>query len=90
MPELKNVLLIVLQDLINHIMYNISKVRKFFPLKDSISNFVYLYLTECKIDVKNTSLQNINVRLTLSNYYILLPSNNEQNVKYIPLMCAQK
>jgi hypothetical protein len=61
MPELKNLLLTVMQDLINNLIHNISEIHQFFPLKDSISNIVYLYLTDCKIDLENTSLENINV-----------------------------
>lgn len=61
MPELKNRFLTVLQDLINNLIYNISKIHTFFPLKNSVSNIVYLYLTDCKIDLENISLENINV-----------------------------
>lgn len=61
MPELKNVLMTTLQDLINHLIYNISEVHTYFPLKKSVSNVVYLYLTDCNIDVKDTSLENIYV-----------------------------
>lgn len=60
MPELRTLLITVLQDLINNLVYNISEVHTFFPLKDSVSNIVYLYKTDCKIDLKNTSFDNIN------------------------------
>ncbi|XP_016662271.1 uncharacterized protein LOC100167172 isoform X2 [Acyrthosiphon pisum] len=60
MPELRTLLITVLQDLINNLVYNISEVHTFFPLKDSVSNIVYLYKTDCKIDLKNTSFENIN------------------------------
>ncbi|CAH1732545.1 unnamed protein product [Aphis gossypii] len=60
MPELKSLLITVLQDLINNLVYNISDVHTFFPLKDSVSNIAYLYRTDCKIDINNTSFENIN------------------------------
>ncbi|XP_015370720.1 PREDICTED: uncharacterized protein LOC107166531 [Diuraphis noxia] len=60
MPELKYLLITVLQDLINNLVHNVSEVHSFFPLKDSVSNIVYLYRTDCKIDLKNTSIENIN------------------------------
>lgn len=63
MPELKSLLLAVIQDLINCLVKNISEVHTFFPLKDSVTNVAYLYLTDCTIDLKNTSLENINVSL---------------------------
>lgn len=65
MPELKTVLITVIQDLINCLQYNISDVHTFFPLKDSVSNVVYLYRTDCKIDLQNISLENINVSICL-------------------------
>lgn len=61
MPELKTLLLTTLNELIDNLVYNISKIQKFFPLKDSVSSMVYLYLTDCKIDTQNTSLENLNV-----------------------------
>lgn len=61
MPELKSVLFAVIQDLIDCLVKNISEVHSFFPLKDSVTNVAYLYLTDCTIDLKNTSLENINV-----------------------------
>lgn len=64
MPELKSLLITVLQDLINNLVYNISDVHTFFPLKDSVSNIAYLYRTDCKIDINNTSFENINVSKT--------------------------
>lgn len=64
MPELKSLLLTELQDLIDCLVYNISEVHKFFPLKESVSNIIYLYLTDCKIDLENMSLENINVSMT--------------------------
>jgi len=64
MPELKSLLITVLQDLINNLVYNISEVHKFFPLKESVSNIVYLYRTDCKIDLNNISFENINVSKT--------------------------
>jgi len=82
MPELKSILLNVLQDLINHLIYNISEVHTFFPLKDFISNVVYLYLTDCEIDVKNTSLENINVSIKLIIKFT--------NVEYISLIYSQE
>lgn len=64
MPELKSLLITVLQDLINSLVYNVSEVHTFFPLKDSVSNIIYLYRTDCKIDLKNNSLENINVSIS--------------------------
>lgn len=61
MPELKILLLTVIQDLVNNLVYNISEIHTFFPLKDSVSNIIHLYLADCKIDIQNTSLENINV-----------------------------
>lgn len=61
MPELKILLMTVVQDLINNLVNKISEIHTYFPLKDSVSNVVYLYLADCKIDLKNTSLENINV-----------------------------
>ncbi|VVC36528.1 Hypothetical protein CINCED_3A022662 [Cinara cedri] len=69
MPELKSLLLTELQDLINCLVYNISEVQTFFPLKDSVKNIIYLYLTDCKIDIENTSLENIN--RAKYTYYLL-------------------
>lgn len=63
MPELRTLLITVLQELINNLVYNVSEVHTFFPLKDSVSNIVYLYKTDCKIDLKNTSFENINVSI---------------------------
>jgi len=63
MPELKYLLITVLQDMINNLVHNVSEVHTFFPLKDSVSNIVYLYRTDCKIDLKNTSIENINVSI---------------------------
>ncbi|CAI6358990.1 unnamed protein product [Macrosiphum euphorbiae] len=60
MPELRTLLITVLQELINNLVYNVSEVHTFFPLKDLFSNIVYLYKTDCKIDLKNTSFENIN------------------------------
>ncbi|XP_025191236.1 uncharacterized protein LOC112591595 isoform X2 [Melanaphis sacchari] len=60
MPELKSLLTSVLQDLINNLGCNISEIHSFFPLKDSVSNIVYLYRTDHKIDLNNTSFENIN------------------------------
>jgi len=64
MPELKLLLITVLQDLIDNLVYNVSEITTFFPLKDSVSNIVYLYRTDCKIDLQNTSFENINVSIT--------------------------
>jgi len=64
MPELKVLLLTVLKDLINSLVYNISDIHTFFPLKDSMSNITYLYLTDYKIDFQDTSIENINVSIT--------------------------
>lgn len=61
MPELKTVLLVTFSELIGNLVYNISEIHKFFPLKDSVSKMVYLYLTDCKIDTEDTSLENLNV-----------------------------
>lgn len=63
MPELKTLLITVIQDLINNLIYNVTEVHTFFPLKDSVSNIAYLYRTDCKIDIKNTSFENINVSI---------------------------
>lgn len=63
MPELKSLLLTELQDLIDCLVYNITEVHKFFSLKNSVSNIIYLYLTDCKINLENTSLENINVSM---------------------------
>ncbi|XP_060844643.1 uncharacterized protein LOC132924379 [Rhopalosiphum padi] len=60
MPEFKSLLITVLQELINNLVNNVSEVHTFFPLKDSVSNIVYLYRTDCKIDLNNTSFENIN------------------------------
>lgn len=64
MPELKSVFLSIIQSLIDNLVSNISEVHTFFPLKDSIINVVNLFLTDCKIDQQNMSLDNINVSLT--------------------------
>lgn len=66
MPELKTMLLTVIQDLVNNLVYSIAEIHSFFPLKNAVSDAVYLYLTDCKIDLHNTSLDNINV----SRYYL--------------------
>lgn len=63
MPELKTLLITVIQDIINNLVFNIAQVRAFFPLKNSVSNAVYLYLTDCKVDLKDTSLENLNVSI---------------------------
>jgi len=63
MPEFKSLLITVLQELINNLVNNVSEVHTFFPLKDSVSNIVYLYRTDCKIDLNNTSFENINVSI---------------------------
>lgn len=68
MPELRTLLLDMLHDLINFLVYNISEIHKFFPLKDFVSNIVYLYLTDCNVDVKDTSLENINVSILILSY----------------------
>lgn len=61
MPELRTLLLTVMQDLINSLVHDISEVHAFFPLKDFVSNIIYLYNMDCKIDLNDTSLENINV-----------------------------
>lgn len=61
MPELKNMMLTIIQNLINNLVYNISEIHTFFPLKDSVINIINLSLTDYKIDLQNTSLENINV-----------------------------
>lgn len=65
MPELKLLLLTIIQDLINSLVQNISEIHKFFPLKDSVSNIVYLYLTDSKVNIQDISLENLNVSITL-------------------------
>jgi len=70
MPELKTLLITVLQDLINNLVYSVTEVHTFFPLKDSVSDIVYLYRTDCKIDIENTSLENINVSIAWNNEYL--------------------
>lgn len=68
MPELRTLILYMLHDLINFLVYNICEIHKFFPLKDFVSNIVYLYLTDCNFDVKDTSLENINVSIHIPSY----------------------
>lgn len=63
MPELRTLLFTVIQDIINNLVFNISQVHAFFPLKDSITNVVYLYLTDCRVDLQDTSLENLNVSI---------------------------
>ncbi|XP_050437957.1 uncharacterized protein LOC126844129 isoform X3 [Adelges cooleyi] len=60
MPEMKNSLLTLVQDLIDRLVQSISEVHRKFPLKQSVSKVIYLYLNDCKIDLENLSLENIN------------------------------
>ncbi|XP_050530071.1 uncharacterized protein LOC126899322 isoform X2 [Daktulosphaira vitifoliae] len=60
MPELKEKFIILLHNLINHHVSNITEIQKKILFKEFVSNFVYLYHSDCKFDIQNFSLENIN------------------------------
>lgn len=71
MPELKKMLLTVTQSLINNLICNISEVHTFFPLKNSANNIINVSLTDHNIDLQNTSLENINVYISIYLHILL-------------------